>query len=64
MVMVTDLVDRLTTDDADSARAAGIIMGWFARDALASDAMLREGWRRFRKARPFWTQALGAETQS
>ncbi len=64
MVMVTDLVDRLPTDDAASARAAGIIMGWFARDALASDAMLREGWRRFRKARPFWTQALGAETQS
>jgi triphosphatase len=60
MVMVADLVRRLDTRDADPARAAGIIIGWYGRDAQVADTSLREVWRGFRKAKPFWTQALAS----
>lgn len=58
MVMATDLVRQLTTNDADSARAAGIIIGWYGRGSQTDDASLHDAWRAFRKVRPFWTQAL------
>jgi triphosphatase len=64
MVMVTDLVRRLDTRDADPARADGIIIGWCGRGAQGADTGLREVWRGFRKAKPFWTQALANPKQS
>jgi triphosphatase len=57
MVMATDLMRRLDTDDAGPARAAGIFVGWYARGAWTSETGLHDAWRSFRKARPFWTQA-------
>jgi triphosphatase len=58
IVMVTDLVEQLDLDSENPARAAGIIIGWYGREALVNDAALRDAWRAFRKAKPFWTPAL------
>jgi CHAD domain-containing protein len=57
-VMVSDLVRQLDTGEAGRARVAGIIIGWYGRGARADDASLHDDWRAFRKAKPFWTQAL------
>ncbi|HEY4043342.1 MAG TPA: CHAD domain-containing protein [Rhodopila sp.] len=58
MVMAADLVSQLDTASAGPARAAGIIIGWHGRGAQGDDHSLRDCWRGFRKAKPFWTQAL------
>jgi triphosphatase len=59
MVMATDLARQLDTGEVETARAAGIILGWYGRGARINDADLHDAWRRFRKVKPFWTQAWG-----
>ncbi len=62
MAMATDLVNRLPLDnDPAASRAAGIVLGWYGRDATMTTDDLQETWRRFRKAKPFWTDALDRE---
>ena len=39
---------------AETARAAGLLMGWCARGAVQADAKLAKAWKNFRKAKPFW----------
>jgi CHAD domain-containing protein len=58
MVMATELVQRLDTKSAGAAKAAGIIMGWFGREARTNDTSLREVWRSFRRVKPFWDHDL------
>ncbi len=58
MVMATGLVEQLEVRGEDPARAAGIITGWYARGAMENDAALRDAWKTFRKAEPFWTGEL------
>jgi len=63
MAMAIDLVNRLPLDnDPAASRAAGIVLGWYGRDAAITTDDLQETWRRFRKAKPFWTDALDQET--
>ncbi len=38
----------------DAARAAGIVSGWYARNAIIADEGLAQDWRRFKKMRAFW----------
>ena len=62
MAMAIDLVNRLPLDnDAAASRAAGIVLGWYGRDASITTDDLTDTWRRFRKAKPFWTAALEPE---
>jgi len=59
MAMVLDLVDRLDLgNDPAASRAAGIVLGWYGRDAQTNTGDLHDAWRSFRKAKPFWTDAL------
>jgi len=55
MVMINDLVGQLDTHADNSARAAGIIIGWYGRGVLEGDDALLDAWKLFRKAQPFWT---------
>jgi len=41
-------------DDADAARAAGIVLGWYGRGGAIADAGLMEAWRSFKKTKRFW----------
>ena len=59
--MVTDLVSRLKlNDDLAAARAAGIMVGWYSRGIQSDDHHLLKAWNAFRKAKPFWADALRA----
>jgi inorganic triphosphatase YgiF len=40
--------------DAETARAAGVVTGWFARGSLIADEKLAKTWKNFKQARPFW----------
>ena len=61
MVTITDQVRRLHVhDDAPAARAVGIMLGWYGRAAVADDAAVLKAWQAFRRAKPFWTDALNA----
>jgi triphosphatase len=40
--------------DAEAARAAGIVSGWYARNAIIADEALAKEWKRFKNLRPFW----------
>jgi inorganic triphosphatase YgiF len=42
------------TADADAARAAGVVIGWYGRDAIVADAGLAKAWKSFKRARAFW----------
>ncbi|MBB4198473.1 inorganic triphosphatase YgiF [Rhodoblastus sphagnicola] len=45
----------LTQSHGESAtRAAGVVLGWYAREALNADERLAKAWRSFKRARPFW----------
>ena len=52
--MINDLVGQLDTRAENSARSAGIIIGWYSRGVLEGDAALLGAWKSFRKAKPFW----------
>lgn len=39
---------------ADTAFAAGLVLGWCERNAEVADVELREAWRRFKRLDPFW----------
>ena len=55
MQMVFDLARQLDMgSNLDGAHARGIMIGWFGRGGLASEAELRVAWKRFRNTRPFW----------
>jgi len=59
MAMVTEMVERLHQDsDIPTARASGIMIGWYGRGTQTELADLHEAWDIFRKAKPFWTNAL------
>ena len=63
MVMVTQLIQRLPLGGEPAAlRAAGIMIGWYSRGGQAARDTLREAWDRFRKAKPFWNDALSTAT--
>ena len=47
-----ELLARLEAGTAETARAAGIVMGWCARGATADDAALGKSWERFRALKP------------
>jgi len=40
--------------DEKATRAAGVVLGWHAREALAADERLAKAWKGFRRAKPFW----------
>jgi inorganic triphosphatase YgiF len=40
--------------DADAARAAGLVTGWFARGAVIADGKLAKDWKNFKQIKPFW----------
>lgn len=40
--------------DAEAARAAGIVLGWYGRGGAIADAGLAEAWNSFKKTRRFW----------
>jgi triphosphatase len=54
MIMIMDQIRRIDAHDLASARAAGIIVGWYGHAATNNDAALQESWNRFRKADCFW----------
>lgn len=61
MVMVSELVQRLQLGgDLPAVRAAGIVIGWYGRAGQADNRELRDAWDSFRKAKPFWSEALRA----
>ncbi|MCW2276190.1 CHAD domain-containing protein [Rhodoblastus acidophilus] len=41
--------------DEKATRAAGVVLGWHAREALTADEHLSKTWKGFRNAKPFWT---------
>jgi len=41
--------------DEKATRAAGVVLGWHAREALTADEHLAKAWKGFRRAKPFWT---------
>jgi triphosphatase len=43
-----------TTPDVDTARAAGIVIGWYGRGSTAADAGLMEAWKVFKTTKRFW----------
>jgi CHAD domain-containing protein len=50
-MVAAEIVGQLETADS---RAAGMILGWCSRGAMADDGRLRESWREFRKVKLFW----------
>ncbi len=59
MVMVSELVQRLQLGgDLHAVRAAGLVIGWYGRAGQADNRELRDAWDGFRKAKPFWREAL------
>ncbi len=40
--------------EAEAARAAGLVTGWFARGAVIADENLTKAWKVFRRIEPFW----------
>jgi inorganic triphosphatase YgiF len=40
--------------DEGATRAAGVVLGWYAREAVIADGRLAKAWKGFRKAKPFW----------
>ncbi len=42
------------TEDADAARAAGVVIGWYGRDAIVADEGLAKSWKAFRHSKSFW----------
>ncbi len=40
--------------DAETARAAGIVIGWYGRGGAIADAGLKDAWSGCKKARRFW----------
>jgi hypothetical protein len=41
-----------------AARAGGTMIGWYGKGAQSDLGQLRDAWDAFRKAKPFWEQAL------
>lgn len=37
-----------------ATRAAGVVLGWCAREALTADEHLAKAWKAFKQAEPFW----------
>ncbi|MBO0733291.1 MAG: CHAD domain-containing protein, partial [Methylocapsa sp.] len=37
-----------------TAKAAGIVLGWCGRGAICANGSLRQEWRTFERMRPFW----------
>ncbi|PPQ36745.1 hypothetical protein CH337_07190 [Rhodoblastus acidophilus] len=42
------------TNEAQAARAAGVVLGWYAREAIEADKHLAKAWKTFKQADPFW----------
>ncbi len=42
------------TKDAEAARAAGVVIGWYGRDAIVADEGLAKSWKAFRHSKSFW----------
>jgi inorganic triphosphatase YgiF len=40
--------------DEQATRAAGVVLGWYAREALTADEHLAKAWKAFKQAEPFW----------
>ena len=40
--------------DGEAAQAAGVVIGWYARGAVVSDAGLGKAWKAFKQSKPFW----------
>ena len=40
--------------EEQATRAAGVVLGWYAREALSADAHLAKAWKAFKQAKPFW----------
>lgn len=40
--------------DEKAARAAGVVLGWYAREALSADERLDKAWKTFKQSKPFW----------
>lgn len=38
----------------EAAHGAGVVAGWYARNALIADASLAREWKKFRNVEPFW----------
>jgi CHAD domain-containing protein len=39
---------------SQAAKAAGIVLGWCGRGEMNADDSLRQSWKSFKRARPFW----------
>lgn len=58
MHMTLDLARRLDTgDNAQAARAVGVMIGWYGHGGLAGNGDLRAALKKFRRVRPFWPAA-------
>jgi triphosphatase len=40
--------------EPEAARAAGVVLGWYGRDAIIADAGLAKAWKHFKNSRIFW----------
>ena len=41
--------------EPEAARAAGMVIGWYGRDAIIADAGLAKAWKEFKNSRAFWS---------
>jgi triphosphatase len=48
------LHDIEETSGAQSAKAAGIVLGWYGRGTALADADLRKSWKTFKRTKAFW----------
>lgn len=58
-VVISDLARQLPADDPSSARALGLVIGWYghAAESQGQDGELRRAWEAFRRMKAFWPES-------
>ncbi len=56
VVSAKSLLDQLLTGlGPDAEKAAGFILGWYAREAVIADKKISKAWKKFKGTETFWT---------
>ncbi len=52
--IATNTLHSLPCEGIESAKAIGIVLGWYGRGAVFAEHSIRRGWKDFRRAKRFW----------
>jgi len=55
-VTIAGLAALLPTHDVASARALGLVLGWYGHAIRTEDTGLKKAWKAFRNTKPFWPE--------